>query len=382
MPPVFKTLEDMERFYYGDINPEMIKKADDALISSDTAYWNKIYGAKVWSEVNFEANAFAVLAKEPWIKTGWRLQTASGHSAPSGGEAEGAADAPIDIPDTVHPTTALISAPPKRVHHAWNMTELAALVQGYDDTQPISFFREECGLAHKLAMSAYLCQDVDTAASYGFESVDRMCASYAERNYVSTATDVTQIWLGPIVTRSDTSYDAHVSATGSATSNLRDLTLSLIDGVWTSVTEGGGKPSVFLTKANTVKVWNSLIEPERRYAAMQIATVVPRMGGAAGLQPGVEAGFSVATYFGTPIIPCQSYDSSIATARTNEVGPIAMIDNRYMRFAVLRPTQYLETDLGLDKVLREELVIKGYYSTVGELRCYFFGAQGKVRDIK
>ena len=113
---------------------------------------------------------------------------------------------------------------------------------------------------------------------------------------------------------------------------------------------------------------------------MQIATFVPRFNSASGVQPGVEAGFAVATYYGVPIIPCQDYDSSIATARTNEVAPIAMLDTDYLRFAVMQPTQYVESN-DLSK-FSLGYGTKGYYETWGELRCYNFAAQGKLRDIK
>ena len=62
-------MEDMERFYYGDINRDMIMKDKDALLSSDTAIWHKILGAKAWSQLTYEANAWAGLPKEPMNRT-------------------------------------------------------------------------------------------------------------------------------------------------------------------------------------------------------------------------------------------------------------------------------------------------------------------------
>jgi len=376
---LFTRIEDMERFYYGDLNADEIKKAESYVIAGTTGYWNKIYGAKVWSQINYEKNAFAAIPKEPWVKSGWRLETAAGVSFPSGGLAEGTDTALTATPDTVKPTLALISATPKMVGHSWGLTWKAALLAGSDDTAPLSYYREQKGKAHARAISAYLVQDVDTPASNGFESLDRVASSKAEASHVSTASDPDIYGLDRSAA---TTYDAQVDSSGTAAGHLRDLTISLIDGIWSSITKVGGQPKVIFTGYNTIKVWSALLEAERRYAAMQIATFVPRYGGAAGVTPGVEAGFSVATYFGVPIIPCQDYDSSIASVRTNEVAPIMFADIDYLRFAVLRPTQYVESNLGEDVVTFEKLGVEGLYTTVGELRCYNFAAQGKLRDIK
>uniref|UniRef100_A0A6M3JR81 Putative capsid protein n=1 Tax=viral metagenome TaxID=1070528 RepID=A0A6M3JR81_9ZZZZ len=377
--PKFKTMKDMEDYWYGDINSDMIQKANAHLISSTVAYWNKMYGAKVWTKINYEANPVAVIPKEPWVKTGWRLETATGRTAPTGGIAEGAASAFTAIPETVTPTTALISASPKIVAHTFGNTELAALLQGQDDVIPLSHFREQLGKEHQRNIAAYLVQDVDTAADNGFESLDRVASSNAESSHLSGTTDNT---IYGLARSAGTTYDAQVSSTGTATSNLRDLSISLIDGVWNSVTEAGGMPKVIITKGNTKKVWSGLLEAERRYDVMSKAFFTPRYGGAAGTTPGVEAGFWVATYHGVPIIETQHYPSSLAAARANEVGPILMLDIDYIRFATLMPTQFVQSNLQEDKFGLDAFGMKMMYETVGELRAYSFAQHGKLRDIK
>ena len=376
---VFKTIEDMERYYYGDLNVDGIQKTDASVISSTTGYWNKIYGAKVWSQVNFEVNPLVAIPKEPWVKTGWRLKTASGHTFPSGGVAEGTASVYTAIPDTLSPTWSTISAAPKTIIHTDGQTEIAALLAGVDDTIQLSEIRENLGNSHARAMSAYIVQDVDTAASNGFESIDRIASSSAETAHTTAAEDPDIYGLDR---SSATTWDAQVTSSGSAASNLRDLTLTLIDGVWSSITKAGGRPKVIFTGYNTERVWQSLLESMRSFNMMQIATFIPRFNGASGVTPGVEAGFNVATYHGVPMIPCQDYDSSRASVRTNEVSPITFIDTDYVRLATLQPTQYNETDLGKDKMLGDRLAWECMYETIGELRCYNFVAHGKVTDIK
>lgn len=376
--PTFRTIEEMEKYFYGDLDPSLFKKAYDTWLSSDTGQWLKLWGAKVWSQINYEQNAFAVVPKEPWVKTGWRLETAAGFTFPSGGTATGTATTAAAVPGTLHSTIATVEAPFKHVVHSWSADDFAVQSADVDDSLPIEYRREQTGKAHARAISAYLIQDTDTPASTGFESLDRVASNAAESttDYYSATTDP-DIYS---YTRASGAYDAKVSAAGKLDANLRDLTVTLIDTVWQDVTKAGGMPKVLLTGYNTTRVWNSLLEAERRFNAMQIATFVPRFNGAAGVQPGVEAGFAVATYFGVPIIPCQDYDSSIATARTNEVAPILYLDTDFIRFAVKQPTKYVESDD--QNKFSLGFIAQGYYETWGELRCYNFAVQGKLRDLK
>ena len=378
---MYRTIEEMEKAFYGDISigGNLFKKADANVVSATTAQWNIIYGAKVWSQINYEANAFAALPKEPWGKTGYRVETAAQASFPSGGSAEGATTTLTAIPDSTHPTDALVAPPVKQVVHVWGINDFAAIyAEAGDDSIPEEYYREVTGKAHARAISAYLIQDTDTPASTGFESLDRVAENSTDSttSYFSAATDP-DIYA---YTRTGAAYDAVVDSSGKAAGDLRDLTITLIDKLWAKVTKAGGLPKLIMTGNQTVRVWSSLLEAERRFDALEMATFVPRYNEAAGTQPGVEAGFGVATYYDVPIIPCQDYDASIATVRTNEVAPIIMLDTDYIRFAVAKPTNYVESDeqnkfyLGFGK--------KGYYETWGELRCYSFTMQGKIRDIK
>lgn len=377
----FRNIAEMERFYYGDVSLldiQEIKKAKDAMLSGETGYWNKIYGLKAWAYSNYEKNALAAIPKEPWNRSSWRAETASGVTFPSGGLAEGSASDFTDIADTTHVTLALITGNPKLIDHGFGFSWQGLMVQD-DDTPNLEYYREQKSLAHARAISAYLIQDADTPASNGFESCDRVASTKAEASHFSAATDGDIYGLDRDAA---TTYNANVSSTGTAAADLRDLTISLIDTVWSDTTKSGGQPDFILTGYNTIKVWSALLEAERRYDVLGKATFVPRYGEAAGVTPGVETGFSVATYFGVPIIPCQDYDSSIATVRTDEIAPIFFGDSRFLRLGVKLPTQYLETRWPEDAVLVNEHGMEGHYVTVGELRAYRFNTHGKLRDIK
>jgi hypothetical protein len=257
---------------------------------------------------------------------------------------------------------------------SWKMYQLGQV----DDSVTDSQLAEDAGKVHARAISAYLVQDVDTPASNGMESMDRVASSSAEAGHCSTPTDPDIYGLD----RTGAVYDAQVSSSGSTAATLRDITVSLIDGVWASVTKAGGMPKVIFTGYNTLKVWSALLEAERRFSVLGEAKFIPRAGGAAGVTPGYEVGFNVATYFGVPIIPCQDYDSSRASVRTNEVAPILFIDTDYVRMGMLMPTTYVQSNYPGDTINLDAHKVEGHYYTNGELRCYNFVAQGKLTDIK
>lgn len=376
--PLFKSLDEMESYFYGDVYKNTFTKSDANVISTTTGQGNRIYGAKAWSQVNYEQNGFAAIPKAPFVKSGWRVETASGKSYPSGGQAEGATTTLTALPETTQATIVALEASPKKVLHNWGASDFAVKQSLYDDNLPVEHNIETTGKAHARAISAYLVQDTDTPATYGFESLDRVAdnATMSTTVYYSATTD-------PDIygeTRASSSINANVDAGGVGSTSHRDLTIGLIDGVWADCTKYGARPKVILTGYNTLKVWSALLEAERRYDVMGKAMFVPRFNEASGITPGVDAGFSVATYFNVPIIPCQDYDSSIASARTSEVAPITILDTDFIRFDVLSPTQYFQTDDGDKASLGQG--VEGWYETWGELKCYNFAVQGKVRDLK
>ena len=77
-----RTVQDMERYYYGGASQTGytygsgdILKADAPLLSSTAGTYQAIYGRKVWSQLNQEFNAFSILPKRPWERSGWRVIT-------------------------------------------------------------------------------------------------------------------------------------------------------------------------------------------------------------------------------------------------------------------------------------------------------------------
>ena len=70
-----RTIDELEALYYG-YNRNLIRKADAPVVTSTSGVFNAIFGAYAWAQLNLEANAFGILPKHVWDKSGWRVITA------------------------------------------------------------------------------------------------------------------------------------------------------------------------------------------------------------------------------------------------------------------------------------------------------------------
>ena len=170
-----RTVTDMERYYYGAGNAmgysytgSELLKADSPMLSSTAGTYQAIYGRKVWSQLNQEFNAFSIMPKKPWDRSGWRVITDKPNSgALHGGVAENAT-----LPETVKPTFQHIAAKPKTIAHTFDMSEVAVFLADKDDGMGDirSVRKEEMGKHHAEMVNKKLLTDADTPAGNNFES--------------------------------------------------------------------------------------------------------------------------------------------------------------------------------------------------------------------
>ena len=119
-----KTIDELEALYYG-YNRNLLRKADAPMLTSTAGVFNAIFGAYAWAQLNMEANAFGVLPKYPWDKSGWRVITAKADSITGtcitafGGTPEGGA-----IADTEKPTLAELEVRPKTAQLPFSASEV------------------------------------------------------------------------------------------------------------------------------------------------------------------------------------------------------------------------------------------------------------------
>jgi hypothetical protein len=372
-----QTIQDMERYYYGAGNVSGysysgsdILKADAPMLSTTAGTYQAIYGRKVWSQLNQEFNAFSILPKKPWEKSGWRIITGKPSFTKGGGVAENAT-----LPETTKPTFLHVACKPKTIAHTFDMSEVAIFLADKDDGlgDIRQVLKEEMGKHHADHVNQMLTLDVETPAGNDFESLDRITTDPDTINnangYVSANTDNDMY----SITRDGTAdfHSAEVSASGTSGTN-RTLSLDHMDAIFQQVWKRGGNPKVIFTGYDTLMRVQQLLQSQQRF--METKRVTPSFNGVKGV-PGIEAGFIVATYNGVPIIPSKD-------VTTDGISRMYYLDTDYLWFQTAIPTQYFESGIESgDPFAINRLGQEGLYRTMGELVVSFFGAQGSVRDL-
>ncbi len=370
-----RTIQDMERYYYGGnaltgytYSSGDILKSDAPLLSTTAGTYQAIYGRKVWSQLNQEFNAFSILPKKPWDRSGWRVITAK----PNSGTVHGGVAENATLPDTVRPTFQNVAAKPKTVAHTFDMSETAIFLADKDDGlgDIRAVMKEEMGKHHAEMVNKMLLTDVTTVAGNNFESLDRITTGNTSMtsgtHYNAADEDIFSI------DRSANTWAFAEDEANSASTN-RTLSLDHLDNLFQQLWTRGGNPKVMLTGYDTLMRIQQLLQSQQRF--MEEKRVVPSYNGVQGV-PGVEAGFIVATYNGVPIIPTKDMTS-------DGIGRIYYLDTDYLWFSTAIPTQYFESGIetgdpfGINRLGQE-----GLYRTMGEIWCSFFGAQGSVRDLQ
>jgi hypothetical protein len=359
-----RTITDMERYFYGAGNAmgysysgSELLKADAPMLSTTAGIYQAIYGRKVWSQLNQEFNAFSILPKRPWERSGWRVITERPSFAVGGGLAENAT-----LPDTTKPTFQHIAAKPKTVAHTFDMSETAMFLADKDDGlgDIRSVLKEEMGKHHAEHINRMLTQDKATAAGNDFESLDRVTTGDS-----AATNDIYSI------DRSANSWSLAEHSENSGTDRV--LSLDHLDEIFRLTWERGGNPKVILTGYDTLMRLQQLLQSQQRF--MEEKRVTPTYNGVKGV-PGIEAGFIVATYNGVPIIPSKDVPK-------DTLSRMYFLDTDYLYFSTAIPTQYFESGIETgDPFAINRLGQEGMYRTMGELWTTFFGGHASIRDLK
>ena len=370
-----RTITDMERYYYGAGNAmgysysgSELLKADSPMLSTTAGTYQAIYGRKVWSQLNQEFNAFSILPKRPWDRSGWRVITGK----PNGGALHGGVAENATLPETVKPTFQHVAAKPKTIAHTFDMSETAIFLADKDDGlgDIRSVMKEEMGKHHAEMVNKMLLTDASTVAGNNFESLDRITVG---NNQMASGThyDAGDEDIYSIDRSANTWAFAEDNANASSTN--RNLSLDQLDTLFQNIWERGGNPKVILTGYDTLMRLQQLLQSQQRF--MEEKRVTPTYNGVKGV-PGIEAGFIVATYNGVPIIPSKDVVK-------DGISRMYFLDTDYVYFSTAIPTQYYESGIETgDPFAINRLGQEGLYRTMGEIWTTFFGAHGSVRDLQ
>jgi hypothetical protein len=380
----------MERYYYGAGNAmgysysgSELLKADSPMMSTTAGTYQAIYGRKVWSQLNQEFNAFSIMPKRPWDRSGWRVIT----DKPNAGVVHGGIAENGTLPETVKPTFQHVAAKPKTIAHSFDVSEVAVFLADKDDGMGDmrSVLKEEMGKHHAEMVNKMLLTDSETLAGNNFESLDRITGndggSSGGLTSMETGASAGTDHCGAAdldiysIDRSANAWSNAVVNCGAdrASGSRRTMSLDQLDDTFQRMWELGGNPKVILTGYDTLMRLQQLLQAQQRF--MEEKRVTPTYNGVKGV-PGIEAGFIVATYNGVPIIPSKDVEK-------DGISRMYFLDTDYLYFSTAIPTQYFESGIETgDPFAINRLGQEGLYRTMGEVWTTFFRAQGSVRDLK
>jgi hypothetical protein len=408
------TMDEMESLYYGGFSRSLVAKANTPMATSEGGAFNAVYGAYAWAQLNLEANAWGILPKYPWDKSGWRAITArptitgddiNGNSTGTtyGGIAEGGV-----IPETVIPSIAEIDIRPKTMALTFSTSEVMEWLANHskdDIWGGLGSLRLYMAVQHKELVNQALLADVEgqaagAGAAYAgtndIESLDRIISSNAEETALGGAqTDWYDPWKGTtsaIDRDSSSLYDSTVESAGGAIGTNGVLTDDVLRTHLRSIRKASGKdPNVFLGSHEVYTEIQGIYTPQVRVANPYGEKLVQVDVNGIKTFEGTGVGLHVNTLYGIPFVPTK--DAPSYATDTDEVGRLFALDTSdaegfgYPRLGiqVAVPTEYYEATRrtpGYPFINNNTLVERGLFRTMMEVSCRHFVSQGKIRDIR
>ena len=378
------SFEDYVNAYYGGtlgISKRYgIKKSATELTTGDTDYFNVMFGASVFNQLNTRSEVFKLLDKEGWTQSGWRVMYQ--RHANTAGVAEGAALGTADQPELKE-----MSATIKEVSTRWDTTTRAELLADADDGIKglAAFLRKENGEAHAFYLDKQLLASVNTSddatvaqddSNNNFESIDKMTTSTTAVAAVSDiANHLEDMYL---VDRGAAGYTEWMQPAaciqGSTEGTAEPLTIDKLDTLIRSSLENGanyqdlffltGHDTLYTLKSKLTVLSSSLGQFDIR---AQAAASLNGVAGEGGLNFDTRVGY----YDGIPIYVSQHVTKDTASK-------IYLLDKTAMALRIAAPTTYIASEnLVTTNALKKQFA----FITAGELIVKRFNTSGKITDL-
>lgn len=372
--PRFNTLEDMYNFQY----TEMIKKADDPIISTSSGFVNPIYGQELFSALSQESNAFGLLPKFSYQRKGFRAITAN--EATTAGVAENAAWGEKDKPAITE-----VAVPLKTVKTQWDQSMQELIYEGNDDVVATADLKGYFNSRHKSAINAQLLGTNGTVAGYNLESLDRVCASYLEdTTYTDAANAAYDANDNDIYSQDRDAAASWVDAYVSGSTTDRAFSTDLILDVLSEVEYYDGKTNVMLTGKDTYadieKAFDGYVRYNAPIGALGASFVELTVNGVKTVN-GTGKGTRTAEVYGVPLfkskdVVAETSGSSRIYLLDTGINPLGTTPKLGMKMGLL-PTVFESKDV----LANDNFGYKYGIATVAELQCEIFRHQGKIRDL-
>ena len=378
------SFEDYVNAYYGGtlgISKRYgIKKSATELTTADADYFNVMFGASVFNQLNTRSEVFKLLDKAGWTQSGWRVMYQ--RHANTAGVAEGDALGTADQPELKE-----MSATIKEISTRWDTTTRAELLADADDGIKglAAFLRKENGEAHAFYLDKQLLASVNTSdaatvaqddSNNNLESIDKMTTSTAA---VAADSDIANhIEDMYLVDRGAAGYTEWMQPAaciqGSTEGTAEALTIDKLDTLIRSSLENGanyqdlffltGHDTLYNLKSKLTVLSNSLGQFDIR---QQAATALNGASSEGGLNFDTRVGY----YDGIPIYVSQHVTKDTASK-------IYLLDRTAMELRIAAPTTYIASEnLVTTNALKKQFA----FITAGELIVKRFNTSGKITDL-
>ena len=351
-------------------------KADDPLYTTDTSYFNAIYGKTVMDWLNHESDVWKLLRKTTYQSEGDSIRVVSADASNFYGQLETAtALGDTDIPDL----TEVTFTDPAVMYNHWNSSLIAQLKSTWQDSpgkNAAQWLKQYFLEKHPSDINVWLCKDADTPAASGgnfdnyIESIDRVCSASGESSLLSAATDNDIYGFD----RSAGEAEAYVDLNSGT---LRDLDLGLIDDMIADCKKySKAKRFILLTDETQLNTLEALEATKTRYTdhKYKIDTV-----NGVNTRQGIAAGFSIATYRGAGLeIPI--FTSKDIHAESGGNGNIYLLDLDHIEIRVALPSVYLSTE-NQHFLLLDNFSYKSMIVTVAQLVADKFNCHGAIKYL-
>ncbi len=369
---IIRTIDDLEMLTYGMyVTNERLAKAQVTI--STAGLTNNLYGAKLFREIAYSANALGAIGFQPWQTSGYRTLTTAGATA-TAGLALGA-----NMPTPIVITAANVDISPCLEGATFEIDSTAAKVNPKNDSASWEEYQEAAKEEFLNRLNRNLLASADTTKSVGLDSIDRVIASYAEIAYGKVADnavlDANDLDIYGKDRDASTLYDSYVSGLAYG-SGSRTLSLSHLDeviqncrGYWANRMYAN---KFFLTGDDTAMRISQLYQATERIQ-MPMKGVSFGVNGVKSIS-GADVGVEVAAYRGIPIVP----DMNVLQ---DTISRFYLIDQDNLHIGTVTPPTYIETTEN-DFLTLGRFAIEGCHYMEGEVVCTNFHAQGKGRDFK
>ena len=357
-----------------------VLRSDGGGTTSDAAYFNTMYGASVFNQLNTKSDVFKLFRKEGWTQSGCRVLTDRTVAASNIGITEGGAFGTSDVPDLAE-----VSATIKEIVSPYTVTTKAAILAEADDGVKglATFLRAQAAEAHSYHIDAMLTADYATgAAGVNFETLTRVASNYAQVA-ARAGTVAAEVDIYDLGARGDgaTWADAYVSGAGGTN---RFLSLDLLDATIQNAIENGATYDnlLLLMGHQQLTELKQLITDGSSNATWRMAleSQAPKGTNGVSSEPGMNLDGRMGYYDSIPIYATQHLATELnGSSGGTGMGPILLLDMEHLYMKIAAPTTFLaQEDLANVQALKRNYA----FMTAGELICTKFNTQGLIRDLK